>query len=263
MRRLGIGIATVAAVLLALPGTAFAQPTNDDFDSATTVTEPLPFNDSISTTDATPADDDPFCGAGGATVWYRYTPSSSGYYTASAAGSDYETTVAVYAGTRGALDLVACGSTITNWSAAAGTTYYLLVGSSFGTPGGQLMFTVQGPVSLDVTLDTRGQVDSRTGVAQVSGTLTCTATGSVGIRGELRQPVGRFTVSGAIFFFVAEENCDGTAHPWVATVSSDNGKFAGGRAVVSVTAEGCPTAELCVSDSATADIRLAGKTSAG
>ena len=44
------------SVLLLLPAKAIqAQPANDDFDAATIVAEPLPFNDAIFTGDATTA----------------------------------------------------------------------------------------------------------------------------------------------------------------------------------------------------------------
>jgi hypothetical protein len=249
MKRLMIAVATATLALFALPGTAVAQPTNDDFDNATVVTEPLPFTDTISTADATTAPDDPECLGSGATVWYSYTPASDGLVSASTAGSSYDTTVSVYTGTRGALfDVTGCAGTAVVWNAFAGTTYYVMVGWLFGSPGGQLSFRVDGPPSVDVTLDPVGHFDPRTGVAQVSGTLTCIGTGFVGIQGALRQAVGRFTVSGSFGTFVEGPNCDGTPQPWTAEARGDNGKFAGGRATASVSAQACPSAEICVFD---------------
>jgi hypothetical protein len=257
MKRLVIAVVTATLTLLALPGTAVAQPTNDDFDNATLVTEPLPFTDSISTAEATTAPDDPECLGSGATVWYSYTPASTGLVSASTAGSSYDTTVSVYTGTRGALiNETGCADTAVVWNAIAGTTYYLMVGSLFGSPGGQLTFTVQGPPTLDVTLDPVGHFDPRTGVALVSGTVTCTGTGSVRIDGELRQAVGRFTISGLFLTFVEGSQCDGTPQPWTAEVTAGNGKFAGGKAAAGVFAQACPSAEICVSDSEERTIRL-------
>lgn len=259
MKRLVSAVATATLTLLALPGTAVAQPTNDDFDNATLVTEPLPFTDSISTVDATTAPDDPDCFASGATVWYSYTPSASGLVFADTSGSSYDTTVSVYTGTRGALSLETCGGLDASWSAVAGTTYYLMVGSLFGSPGGQLFFTVQGPPTLDITLDPVGHVDPRTGVAQVSGTLTCTGAGSVDTlhtEGVLSQAVGRFTVRGFFSVNLGPSSCDGTPHPWTADVQAENGKYAGGKATASVSAFVCISAEICVEDFEERSIRL-------
>jgi hypothetical protein len=55
-----------------LPALA-APPVNDDFDSATVVTEPLPFTDAIDTTEATTAPNDPDCAGNSPTVWYVFT----------------------------------------------------------------------------------------------------------------------------------------------------------------------------------------------
>jgi len=59
--------------------------------------------DSLSTLDATTADDDPMCGGLTATVWYRFTPTRTGIYVAITQGSSYEAQVSVLTGTRGAL----------------------------------------------------------------------------------------------------------------------------------------------------------------
>jgi hypothetical protein len=144
MKRFVIAVALMTLALFGLPNTAIAQPTNDDFDNATVVTEPLPFADSISTVDATTAADDPECAGNGHTVWYTYTPSAAGSVNANTFGSDYDTTLSVYTGTRGALTQIACNddfggvqSSVT-WEVVAGTTYYLMAGSFFDSPGGNL-----------------------------------------------------------------------------------------------------------------------------
>jgi hypothetical protein len=264
MKRFVIAVALATLALLGLPNTAFAQPTNDDFDNATVVTEPLPFTDSISTVDATTAADDPECAGNGHTVWYTYTPSAAGFVNANTFGSDYDTTLSVYTGTRGALTQIACNddtqglqSSVT-WEVVAGTTYYLMAGSFFDSPGGNLSFTVQEsgpPPTLDVAIDPIGHVNPRTGVAQVSGTFTCTGLDVLDIFGELTQQVGRFTIRGFFEFFAPGPTCDGTPQPWTANVSPENGKFAGGKATASVSASGCgPTG--CASDSEQRSILL-------
>jgi hypothetical protein len=77
---------------------------NDDFDSPTMVPS-LPFNETLNTSSATSTADDPplsACerSAGSATVWYRYTPSSNVVLNIDTYGSDYDTMLAVWTGTR-------------------------------------------------------------------------------------------------------------------------------------------------------------------
>jgi hypothetical protein len=267
MKRFVIAIALATLPLLGLPNTAFAQPTNDDFDNATVVTEPLPFTDSISTLDATTAPDDPDCAGMGATVWYSYTPSDAGFVNANTFGSDYDTTLSVYTGARGALTQIACnddaGGTLQSsvtWEVVAGTTYHLMAGSFASGPGGNLSLTVQESEppqlpTLDVAIDPIGRVNPRTGVAQVSGTFTCTGLDFVDIFGELQQPVGRFTIRGFFGFFAEGSSCDGTPQPWAADVSGENGKFAPGKATARVSAFGCGPLG-CADDSEERTIRL-------
>jgi len=138
----------------------FPPPVNDDFDLATIVVEPLPFNDPVDTRGATAAADDPFCGGRNRTVWYTYTPSSTGRVDSNTFGSNYDTTLSVYTGTRGSLSQVACNDDTQGlqsrviWNAEAGTTYSLMVGSFGSGPGGDLSFEVkQGPAPILVELD--------------------------------------------------------------------------------------------------------------
>ena len=244
--------AAVATTLLASAGPAWAvPPPNDDFDSSTVVTEPLPFIDTASTVDATTAVDDPLCNGNDHTVWYTYTPSADGFVNANTFGSDYDTTLSVYTGTRGDLTQVACNDDSADtlqssviWEIAAGTTYHLMAGSFDGSPGGTLSLTVQesGPPpplpTVEVAIDPIGHVDARTGVVSLSGTVTCTEADFVEMFGDLRQQVGRFTIRGFFDNFF-ESICDGTSQPWTAEVSGENGKFAGGRVNVSVFAFAC------------------------
>src|SRR5262249_5601882 len=85
-----------------------AAPLNDDFDRATSVIEPLPFTDAINTAEATTAADDPDCAGNGSTVWYVFVPTQNMRITANTFGSDYDTTLSVYTGTRGNLVQIAC-----------------------------------------------------------------------------------------------------------------------------------------------------------
>src|SRR3712207_847829 len=107
-------ILTTALLLIApavLTTKVFAQPpNNDDFDSATIISS-LPFSNSINTVEATTAADDPFCAGNGHTVWYSFTPDEDGevnaFLEANTVGSDYDTTLSVYTGSRGNLEQIA------------------------------------------------------------------------------------------------------------------------------------------------------------
>jgi hypothetical protein len=120
-----------------------AAPSNDDFDDATVISE-LPFSDSIDTTGATTADDDPGCFGQGSTVWYAFTPEEDIPVRADTGGSDYLATVSVYTGSRGKLTQIACDNQgRMQFEAVAGETYFFMVGGQFGGgPGGQLDFSV-------------------------------------------------------------------------------------------------------------------------
>jgi len=71
------------------------------------------------------------------TVWYTYTPSSSGNLNADTTGSNYDTVLAVWSGTPGSLVAVACNdnasvstnqSQLSNVALTGGTQYFIEVG---------------------------------------------------------------------------------------------------------------------------------------
>ena len=125
--------------------------TNDDFGGAKAITA-LPYGDEVNTAAATTAADDPVtsgssCGTSvhSASVWYRYTAATSQQVRVSGVGSDYDTILAVWQGTRGQLTQVGCNhqSTINtankselDFSATAGTTYYIELAGYQAAGGG-------------------------------------------------------------------------------------------------------------------------------
>jgi hypothetical protein len=238
-RKARVLLAALAAMALALPITtpALAQaPSNDDFDSATTVTEPLPYTNSENTADATTAADDPDCVGNGHTVWYAYTPANTADVVANTFGSDYDTTLSAYTGARGALTQIACnddsGSLQSRiaFTASAGVTYYLMVGSFFDSPGGSLQFTLEllpPPLVLGLTIDPTGTV-SRTGVATVHGTVTCSREAAVSILGNIRQGSGK---KSAVASYSATVDCTGTS-AWSASTAGETAPFKRGDAQV-------------------------------
>ena len=131
-----------------------APPTNDDFDDATQIRK-RPFTDTIVTEGATTAADDPIpsCANGGRgpTVWYTFTASGNQRIEANTFGSDYDTDLVVYTGTRGDLTEIACNDdadgvhSMVVFDAVAGETYYFMVGAFASGPGGSLVFNLVKP----------------------------------------------------------------------------------------------------------------------
>jgi hypothetical protein len=231
-------LAALTLGLVQTPAAVAAPPANDDFDSAVLISA-LPFTDSVDTTEATTAGDDPDCAGNGHTVWYSFTAPAEMGIEANTFGSDYDTTLSVYTGSRGALTQIRCNDDAADsvqsrvrFNATAGVTYFFMVGSFFDSPGGNLTFSVQEipllppPLELGVTIDPVGSVVPRTGVATIHGTVTCSRPAFVDLFGELRQRIGRFLIRG---FFEDFLECSGET-PWSATVTGENGLFVPGRA---------------------------------
>ncbi len=150
--RVTAGILIFLPLLLPSPSLA-APPTNDDFDSATTIPE-LPFTDNMDATDATWSQDDPQDCSSNGSVWYSYTPSTDLRIEANTFGSSYDTVLSVYTGSRGALSMLygACNDdyeglqSYLHFDAVGGTTYYFLIATCCGSGnhgGGNLHFVVQ------------------------------------------------------------------------------------------------------------------------
>jgi hypothetical protein len=217
-------------------------PANDDFDNAQGM-GPLPATAVLdNTNEATSADDDPEdCLIDGHTVWFTFTPSENMRINANTFGSDFDTGIAVYTGTRGALSLVICNDDAVlgqfvqsnvNFDAVAGTTYYFMVGSCCGSGGGFLVFTVSVSVELGLTISPTGSVNAKTGEATISGTITCAEPVSGTVDGFIRQRAGRVFLDGGFFTFF---ECDGVTS-WEVQVVADNGLFKGGSVEVTANA---------------------------
>src|SRR5438105_9704198 len=124
----GALVACALFLLQAAPALA-AAPANDDFDSATVVSA-LPFGETEDVSEATRASDDPYTSFW-PNVWYRFTPAKDTSLELDTAGSNTDTNICVYAGTRGALSEVACSPDgfYSHFFAElkAGVTYHVMV----------------------------------------------------------------------------------------------------------------------------------------
>jgi hypothetical protein len=133
---------------------ALSAPANDDFANA--VVARLPFTRTLNTSAATTAADDPVpsCADGGRgpTVWFAFTPKGNKRIEANTFGSDYDTDLVIYTGTRGNLTEITCNDDAGDgvqskvvFDAVAGTTYYIMVGAWNSGPGGNLVFNLVSP----------------------------------------------------------------------------------------------------------------------
>ncbi len=169
--------ATFTLVPTFTPAPTPTPPANDDFVNAQVLT--LPAHVEGTTFGATRETNEPSssCPNGRPTVWYRVTPSSSGYLTISLpVGIDiaYDT-ADVYTGTSlSSLMLVACRNFIYQGSfevqVTAGVTYYVRV-SMLSVP-----FDFQGPFTLDMALETVPYTPTPTATPTPTSTATVTAT---------------------------------------------------------------------------------------
>jgi len=138
------------------------SPANDNFSSATTITS-LPFGDTVDTTAALIEVDEPTpsCASFGKqkTVWYAFTPETSGSISAGFNSISFTPTLAAYTGASlEDLSEVGCrafGSRLT-FLVDAGTTYYFQVGGFSVNEGGliefNLMVTPQPVVNMNVSV---------------------------------------------------------------------------------------------------------------
>jgi PKD repeat protein len=134
-------IVALGFIALGIPSAALAAPpTNDNFTNATVISS-LPFSDLVNNSEATTEPGEPFVCAGvQQTVWYAFTPSTSGYFRASLAGSTRQDGILLVFQQTGSditgLSFIACSEPFfansLTFTAQAGKTYYLQAGDLFG-----------------------------------------------------------------------------------------------------------------------------------
>jgi hypothetical protein len=243
-----LSIAVLLSLGVVTPALA-ASPTNDTY-SGRTVIPAAPFTESVDTTEATPDADDgelvTQCAAPAtdASVWYEYTAVSDRDLIIEAFESDFSVGIIVATGGPGSFTVVACAPGGVTLPGNSGETYAILLfdyqGDGGGT-GGLLTWRLREaplPRALELTLAPTGSFDPATGLATIRGTVNCTdgEEGKAAIDLLVTQNVGRFRLNGQGF---TTFTCDGETHPWTAEAFSDDGKFGGGKASVSMFAFVC------------------------
>jgi hypothetical protein len=261
-------VAALPVLFLATP--AFAAPSNDDITGAVTIPG-VPFTDVVNTTDATVAGDDPaeLCFGPLATVWYTFTPGQTIQTAITTAGSDYDTTLAVFSGSPGALNFVACnddsaGTTASAvaFTATAGTQYYIMAGTCCGGapgqvgPGGNLVLNVSEappPLTVTVAVSSKGSV-TNSGTATVTGTIICSNPTNGFVNVNLTQLHGRRLIAqGGNGVGLT---CGPTPTAWSVQVTSFSGVLFGpGRAEADVAASACDSF-TCDSDQVTRTVQF-------
>jgi hypothetical protein len=200
-----------------------APPVNDDFSAAIAIGT-IPYTNAQTTTKATSPVDDPFCSSSSHTVWYSFTPSSDMRVEFNTFGSDYDTTLSVYTGTRGALIPVACNDdsggtkqSRVRFDAVAGVTYWIMAGSYYYSAGGHLAINglfAPPPLSIGLAISQKGVVDPTSGEVEVMGSITCSRPVLVNVSGQLKQNHAQSALTGNFAFIVP---CDGTTD-WTASI---------------------------------------------
>jgi hypothetical protein len=263
MRRLLATWLAGAALTALAATTAIAQPANDDIANARAFGS-VPFADALGTADATTEAGEPSdCAGAGRTVWYRFTPTASRPIQLDTIGSDYDTTLAVFTGTPGALEQIACNddavglqSRVT-FNATAGVTYLIQVGACCGNEGGSLRFAAavgRPPLELTIRLRRDNPLDARTRVARIGGTVTCSRRAPVSVGLNALQRAGRFFIRGSGNVDVDCRGRRGT--PFEIPITGDIGRLAAGKIRVDATANGCAADGQCDDDAVSGTVRL-------
>jgi Family of unknown function (DUF6299) len=266
------------AVCMAVPmlwtaGAVHAAAPANDTQAGAVLINTVPFSFSEDTTEATVAGDEvaqDYCLNVGApafehAVWFRadVTGGTTDAILIDTSQSTYGTGIAVLQDTGGGLVALACQprSFIAQPGAAAGTYYFVVFGDGT-TPelSGELVFTVDvlpAPPVVEVTVDSTAKATKDGGVL-LTGTITCTSEDPTAIvvflGGAISQTVGRLIIQSS-FFSEGGMPCDGTTQAWQGFAPATNGKFAGGKASVSVQAAACDAVQ-CASGFAEGSIRL-------
>ena len=248
LRVFGLALAMLASLLTASPAVA-APPTNDDIADAIVIPG-AGFTDTRNTAEATYVSSDPDCGA--ATVWYSFTPATSGRFLFDTVGSSYDTMLAVLTGSPGELRMLEChdddfeSNERIVLDAVAGTTYYIQAGTCCGAdsngqvgPGGNLTLHASvAPPALNVRggINRRGTIN-RFGAAVVRGSLVCNRSAEqaeVYVTVRQRQRSRVVTAEG-----FRSMRCQATRRKWTVVLENSHHTFRRGVAQVRLSAFAC------------------------
>jgi hypothetical protein len=241
----------------------------DDFDAATPVTS-MPYSDTLDVSRATAAEDDPTdCFGNAASVWYAFTPSESGTLDISTAGSDYDTALGVYTGSRGALSPLACNddtdglTSYVSIEATEGVTYYVLAVAAWSSTPGTLQLSASltpptPPLTLRLGYDAQAVVDEQTGTAVVTGTVNCSRSVKTTITVSVGQQLGNSGPRTGVGKRTVSCSAKGTSPFSIAVESTSTPGLSDGPANVRLVGTGCD-AKGCAKTTTSGDLQLVKK----
>lgn len=221
---------------------AQAQPSNDESTAATDILTPLPYEDDLTTFDATRAFTDPPCFAEERSVWYVYQAKRDIRLDANTFGSNYDTTLSAYRGTPSEENQLACNDDAQGLQSQIridvfdGETIYFMVSTYRNEIGRNLAFQVAEappPLIVDLEIDSRGYTSTVTGTATLRGRLHCSVPTPIDLSGRLIQQVGPLDVFRGTFA-QSVGDCFGSI-PWQVDILAD-GPFNPGLAGAEATA---------------------------
>jgi hypothetical protein len=238
-----VTLAVLAAAGLVAGGSsvpAYAAPANDSIDNARAITA-IPTRIVQDTSQASSSADDGEC-VFGDSVWYRFRPTRTTTTRVVTVGSDFDTTLAVFRGTRTNRILVACSDDAVGLASAAqvrfvaGTTYWIAVSACCDTSGngGRSVLTLYRPrpATTSATLGT-AETGGVSGRLFLTGTVQCGTPSIADVFVVVSQRVGTSVARGS--GFVELPLCGATARSWTIQVDSDTGvAFQEGVASVTV-----------------------------
>jgi hypothetical protein len=191
-------LVTVALTAVTYAAPALAAPPSNDTEAGALVIDTVPFTHVADTSEATP-DGPGFC-TNNSSVFYRFAPTEDARVQIDLIGSDYDTTLGVYRrDAAGAVVAMKCNDdrfgldSGVRFRARPGTTYFVIVGVCCGNGrtggGGRLELNVSEviPLAIEMTVQIDGTGTVDTGLATISGTVTCNQRSSLYAEGSLRQ----------------------------------------------------------------------------
>ena len=221
---------------------AQAQPSNDDSTTAVVIPAPLPYDDDLTTFDATRAFTDPPCFAEERSVWYVYHATRNIRLDANTFGSNYDTTLSAYLETPSEENQLACNDDAQALQSqiridvASGETIYFMVATYRNESGRNLAFQVTEappPLLVDLEIVTRGFTSTVTGTATLRGRVHCSVPTPIDLSGRLIQQVGPLDVFRGTFS-QSVDDCFGSVR-WQVDILA-NGPFNPGLAGAEATA---------------------------
>jgi hypothetical protein len=238
-----VTLAVLAAAGLVAGGSsvpAYAAPANDSIDNARAITA-IPTRIVQDTSQASSSADDGEC-VFGDSVWYRFRPTRTTTTRVVTVGSDFDTTLAVFRGTRTNRTLVACSDDAVGLASAAqvrfvaGTTYWIAVSACCDTSGngGRSVLTLYRPrpATTSATLGT-AETGGVSGRLFLTGTVQCGTPSIADVFVVVSQRVGTSVARGS--GLVELPLCGATARSWTIQIDSDTGvAFQEGVASVTV-----------------------------